>query len=221
MKYDFTRCDNFQFTAKVQGIERKGYLKVLNKENVYMFYSDGEKAFDTSLQFEYALCNESFSNMMDFNLWAENYDLEITPRNPETYNDWKVGDRVVDKETGCLYTIAAKLGDIVFLLSDNNAVTSTCTAMLVKYYALVLTDYEKELIHAQEPKKKKCRPFKNGDRVLVRDNDDAPWQHDIFYFYEEESSHPYGCQKGQVKQCIPFNEHTWKLLGTTDEYKEE
>lgn len=217
MKYDFTRCDNLQFKAKVQGIERKGYLKILNKENVYMFYSDGEKAFDTSLQFEYTLCNESFSNMMDFNLWAENYDLEIIPRDPETYTDWKVGDRVMDKETGCIYTIAAKLGDIVFLLNDNNAVTSTCTAMLTKYYTLILTDYEQELLKAQE---EKC-PFKNGDRVLVRDNDDAPWQHDIFYFYEEESSHPYCCQKGQVKQCIPLNEHTWQLLGTMDEYKEE
>lgn len=221
MKYDFTRCDNFQFTAKVQGIERKGYLKVLNKENVYMFYSDGEKVFDTSLQFEYALCNESFSNMMDFNLWAENHDLEITPRNPETYNDWKVGDRVVDKETGCIYTIAAKLGDIVFLLSDNSAVTSTCTAMLVKYYALVLTDYEKELIHAQklEKKKKEC-PFNHGDRVLVRDSDTS-WRFEVFQNYKENSSYPYECISTKFEQCVPLNEHTWQLLGTTDEYKEE
>lgn len=220
MKYDFTRCDNLQFKAQVKGVERKGYLKVLNKENVYMFYSDGEKAFDPSLQFEYVLCNNAFANMMDFNLWAENHDLEIIPRDPETYTDWKVGDRVMDKDTGGISTIAAKLGDIVFLLNDNNAVTSTCTARLTKYYTLVLTDYEKELIHAQELEKKKECPFKEGDKVLVRDSDTS-WKFDIFQNYEENACYKYECIGSEYEQCIPLNEHTWKLLGTTDEYKEE
>lgn len=215
MKYDFTRCNNLQFKAKVQGIEKKGYLKVLHGEKVYMFFTDSEKVFDASLQLEYTLC-ESFTNIMDFNLWAENHELEIIPRDPETYTDYKVGDRVFNKISGEYYKIAAKLGDIVFLLYDNARVLTLSSELLMKFDQLVLTDYEQELLKAQ---KEKC-PFKNGDRVLVRDNDDAPWQHDIFYFYEEESSHPYCCQKGQVKQCIPFNEHTWKLLDTTDEYNE-
>lgn len=221
MKYDFTRCDNLQFKAEVKGVERKGYLKVLNKENVYMFYSDGEKAFDTSLQFEYVLCNNSFANMMDFNLWAENHDLEIIPRDPETYTDWKVGDRVFTKIAGEYYKIAAKLGDIVFLLDndgDNTAIS--CTAQLTKYFTLVLTDYEKELIHAQELEKKKECPFKNGDRVLVRDSDTS-WRFEVFLNYKENTRYPYECISTKFEQCIPLNEHTWKLLGTTDEYKEE
>lgn len=223
MKYDFTRCDNLQFKAKVQGIEKKGYLKVLHGENAYMFFTDSEKVFDASLQFEYTLC-ESFTNIMDFNLWAENHELEIIPRDPETYKDWKVGDKVIGNTNNKVYTIIAVLGKAIILSKDSGiSVTALTTSDdLTKYNKLILTDYEKELIHAQglEEKRKKC-PFKNGDRVLVRDNDDAPWQHDIFYFYEEESSHPYCCQIGQVKQCIPFNEHTWQLLGTMDEYKEE
>lgn len=118
MKYDFIRCNNLQFKAKVQGIEREGYLKVSNEENVYMFYSDGEKAFDTSLQFEYALCNKSFSNIMDFNLWAENHELEIIPRDPETYTDWKVGDVLKDiVNPRDMFIIQATLGDMV-LISD-------------------------------------------------------------------------------------------------------
>lgn len=225
MKYDFSRCNNLQFKAKGdEGKVLTGYLKVAKRGEVYVlyvFYTDCEgcegcEIYDSSLQLvirDYAHCE----NIEDFSEWAEKHDLEIVIRDPETYTEYKVGDRVFNKISGESYKIAAKLGDIVFLLYDNARVLTLSSELLMKFDQLVLTDYEQELLKAQ---KEKC-PFKNGDRVLVRDNDDAPWQHDIFYFYEEESSHPYCCQKGQVKQCIPFNEHTWKLLDTTDEYKEE
>ena len=68
-------------------------------------------------------------------------------------------------------------------------------------------------------KKKEC-PFKKGDKVLVRDLDTC-WRFDVFVNYEEYSSYPYECNGSVYEQCIPLNEHTWKLLGTTDEYKEE
>lgn len=68
--------------------------------------------------------------------------------------------------------------------------------------------------------KKKVYPFKKGDRVLVRDSD-TPWNFDYFDFYREGTDYPYKCLYAPYEQCIPLNEHTWKLLGTTDEYKEE
>lgn len=219
MKYDFSRCNNLQFKAKGdEGKVMTGYLKVTEGGKVYVYPDkDGYECYDGSIQLttrDRNLCENSIINFSD---WAKNHDLEIITRDPETYTDYKVGDRVFNKISGEHYKIAAKLGDIVFLLYDNARVLTLSSELLMKFDQLVLTDYEQELLKAQ---KEKC-PFKNGDRVLVRDNDDAPWQHDIFYFYEEESSHPYCCQKGQVKQCIPFNEHTWQLLGTMDEYKEE
>ena len=222
MKYDFSKCNNLQFKAKGdEGEVMTGYLKV-EKEGegcvVYVFTGENE-SFNGSLQIvtrSYDRCG----TIEDFSEWAEKHDLKIVPRDPETYTDYKVGDRVFNIISGESYKIAAKLGDIVFLLYDNARVLTLSSELLMKYDKLVLTDYEKELILSQElEKKKKECPFKNGDRVLVRDNDDAPWQHDIFYFYEEESSHPYCCEIGQVQQCIPYNEHTWMLLGTTDEYK--
>lgn len=39
MKHDFSKCNNLQFKANVQGIEKEGYLKISNEENVYMFIS--------------------------------------------------------------------------------------------------------------------------------------------------------------------------------------
>lgn len=218
MKYDFTRCNNLQFKAKDDGGKvREGFLKVSSGGTVYVYYSNENKIFDHFLQIKFDGYHGIFTDATKFGEWAEKHDLEIVIRDPETYTEYKVGDRVINKISGESYKIAAKLGDIVFLLYDNARVLTLSSELLMKYDQLVLTDYEQELLKAQ---KEKC-PFKNGDRVLVRDNDDAPWQHDIFYFYEEESSHPYCCQIGQVKQCIPFNEHTWQLLGTMDEYKEE
>lgn len=224
MKYDFSKCNNLQFKAKDdEGEVMTGYLKVTKEGEecvVYVFPTDmqGYESYDSGLQFvirDYERCE----NIEDFSEWAEKHDLEIVPRDPESYTDWKVGDRVLNKCAGGggLYTIAAKLGDIVFLLSDNDAVESMCTAILAKYYALVLTDYEQELLKAQE--NKKC-PFKEGDKVLVRDSDTS-WKFDVFQNYEENACYSYECLGSEYEQCIPLNEHTWKLLGTTDEYKEE
>lgn len=72
---------------------------------------------------------------------------------------------------------------------------------------------------AQGEKKTEC-PFKKGDRVLVRDDDDS-WDFGTFLSYDAESSYPYDCEGNPYQHCIPLNEHTWQLLGTTDEYKEE
>ncbi len=68
--------------------------------------------------------------------------------------------------------------------------------------------------------KKKVYSFKEGDRVLARDSDTS-WNLDYFHSYREGSFYPYMCRYAPHEQCIPLNEHTWELLGTTDEYKEE
>lgn len=220
MKYDFSRCNNLQFKAKVQQIERNGFLKVSSEENVYMFYFDENKAFDTSLQFEYALCSKSFTNIMDFYLWAENHDLEIIPRNPETYTDWKVGDKVISNTGNKVNTIIAVLGKAIVLVRDAEVpITSLTTADdLTKYNKLILTDYEQELLAEQE--KEKC-PFREGDKVLVRDYDSSEWRFAIFASYNKDSKEPYKMKSSLLsyRQCISLNEHTWRLLGTTDGYK--
>ena len=214
MKYDFSRCNNLNFRLD-DGTT--GFIKVCPNNNVFLYLGkelkwDIIRAMPTFNMIA-CLATEEFAKA-----YIEKHDLEIIPRDPETYTDWKVGDRVMDKDTGGISTIAAKLGDIVFLLNDNNAVTSICTARLTKYYTLVLTDYEKELIHAQELEKKKECPFKEGDKVLVRDSDTS-WKFDIFQNYKENACYSYECLGSEYERCIPLNEHTWKLLGTTDEYE--
>lgn len=98
----------------------------------------------------------------------------------------------------------------------------------VYYYTIdgkgvIRGDESMDLFFATE--KQEC-PFKKGDRVLVRDYNNESWRPRIFSSYDsydKECKYKYECEGDDDKyiQCIPYNEHTWKLLGTTDEYKEE
>lgn len=200
-----------------------GNLKVAKEGEgcvVYVF-TDENESFNSSLQIvtrSYERCG----TIEDFSVWAEKHDLEIVPRDPETYTDWKVGDKVISNKGNQVNTLIAVLGKAIVLVRDDGApITGLTTAdSLTKYDKLILTDYEQELLAEQE--KEKC-PFKKGDRVLVRDYDDEKWHARIFDNYDKERKYKYECEDDDDRymQCIPLNEHTWQLLGTTDEYKEE
>lgn len=58
------------------------------------------------------------------------------------------------------------------------------------------------------------KPF---DKVLVRDNNSAEWRNDFFGYYSEQSYYKYICVGGSIKQCIPYNDETKHLLGTSDD----
>ena len=110
---------------------------------------------------------------------------------------------------------------IVTLIQD-----STDDSEYVYYYTIdgkgvIRGDVSMDLFFATE--KQEC-PFKKGDRVLVRDYDNEVWRPRIFSSYDsydKECKYKYECEGDDDKyiQCIPYNEHTWKLLGTTNEYK--
>ena len=58
--------------------------------------------------------------------------------------------------------------------------------------------------------------FKPFDKVLVRDNDKYIWSVELFSFYRNKHSYPFRCIGNAYSQCIPFNDDTKHLLGTTD-----
>ena len=63
---------------------------------------------------------------------------------------------------------------------------------------------------------KKEYEFKPFDKVLVRDNDSATWNIDLFSYIVSNSAYKYkySCLSADWKQCIPYegNEH---LVGTS------
>ena len=64
---------------------------------------------------------------------------------------------------------------------------------------------------------KKCE-FKAFDKVLARNCDAEIWIPTLFGFYDEEFRN-YVCMSEVFDECIPYNEETAHLLGTTDEWK--
>ena len=74
-----------------------------------------------------------------------------------------------------------------------------------------------------KPKKPKFDPktFQPFDKVLVRDGNLGNWKNLFFsYIIERETCYPYLCLNNQYKYCIPYNEDTKHLVGTSEEAPE-
>ena len=61
---------------------------------------------------------------------------------------------------------------------------------------------------------KTLQPF---DKFLVRDLNGHIWVCDLFSYIKECTQFPYKCMASYYKCCIPYNDETKHLLGTTDE----
>ena len=66
---------------------------------------------------------------------------------------------------------------------------------------------------------KTLKPF---DRILNRDSSNAKWSCNLFSHIDKksESGCPYVCEGFEWRYCIPYNEETKHLRGTTDEAPE-
>lgn len=76
-------------------------------------------------------------------------------------------------------------------------------------------DSEKKAIVDLKPKYK----FKPFDKVLGRNEKGDVWEAELFSHYREESQYPFRCIGFSRKYCIPYNEETAHLLGTTDDWE--
>lgn len=68
--------------------------------------------------------------------------------------------------------------------------------------------------------KQECE-FEPFQQVLVRDDCKRRWICALFNFYDrrKETSYPFVCIGGPFRYCIPYNEQTKHLLGTTDNWE--
>ena len=64
---------------------------------------------------------------------------------------------------------------------------------------------------------KKLQPF---DKVLVRDEYGDKWCIDFFSYKHTNNQYPYRCISNTYSFCIPYNDDTKHLVGTTDEAPE-
>lgn len=157
-------------------------------------------------------------------------DFEIVPRDPETYRDWQVGDKVIMKYVGWNEQIEVifRSGELVVCKdSDKNATeTKTCEQLYREGGRLVLTDIEQQIIEGKKPKP---HEFKKGEPVLVRSDRTHCWQLRAIslsvYGNPPKVEVTDGCDEWiywiDKDEVIPYNERTMHLLGTNEDYKEE
>lgn len=221
MNSNISKYNNLNFRLKDGTL---GFIKVDSRGSVYLYCNRGfcKKEWDVDAMMPKNNFITSFSDEDSFNSFIEKEGLEIVPRDSETYEDWKVGDMVCSRERLSMCTVIAKIGEITFLEPLEGSVTPYfhTSRGMKECYRLVPTDYEKELLRTKEEDEKKCT-FRKGDRVLVRNTDKNVWIFEKYGSYQGGDEYPYSCECDCYRQCIPFNEKTWMLLGTTDEYKEE
>ena len=70
-----------------------------------------------------------------------------------------------------------------------------------------------------EPRKERFDPktLKAFDKVLARDSDEYEWKIEIYSHKNNNNNYPYKCITYSYKHCIPYNDETKHLVGTTDE----
>lgn len=64
---------------------------------------------------------------------------------------------------------------------------------------------------------KTLKPF---DKVLVRDRENSIWNINMFSYIYNNVGYPYNCFLGSYRYCIPYNDNTKHLVGTTEEAPE-
>ena len=58
------------------------------------------------------------------------------------------------------------------------------------------------------------------DKVLVNDTPNTMWKVDFYSHKDESKAYPYRCIGNSYTYCIPYNDETKQLVGTTDEAPE-
>lgn len=79
-------------------------------------------------------------------------------------------------------------------------------------------EYLKRFFGIEQKQEYEFKPF---DKVLVRDDKDECWRADIFSHKDKNDEFfPWFCIGVRYKYCIPYNEKTKHLLGTTKNWEE-
>ena len=84
-------------------------------------------------------------------------------------------------------------------------------------YDLILEIPECLTVREKIGENQKFKPF---DKVLVRNDESAEWGIEIFERKSEDKHRPYICLAYSYKYCVPYNDQTKHLLGTTDNWEE-
>lgn len=110
-------------------------------------------------------------------------------------------------------------GGFFFCLPDGRY-HKTCDGECIVFPSKDQRDWRK--FTAPWYKKGKFDPntLKTFDRVLTRPSEDEKWDINFYSYKNPNWPYPYICIDGSYKRCIPYNDDTKHLVGTTEEASE-
>ena len=116
---------------------------------------------------------------------------------------FKVGDTIHKEGDYCNYTIKSIEQDRYICESG--------------FFLRFVDQHEWEIKEIRKFDIKELKPF---DKVLARDNNCCTWRCDFYSNYRITEYYPHRCMCNHYIQCIPYNEETKHLVGTTEDCPE-
>lgn len=224
MEYNYEllrKCHGLRFRATIANKPQEGVIKVTS-EGVMLCYGDEDPGYLVTFgrRDTLSFSNETFAILPS--------DFEIVPRDPETYKDWQVGDRMSmpGSDNDNNYTIIIfRAGELVVFKRPTGDgrwegySPYTCEELFERGWRLILTDIEKQII--EERKKAEWEP-QDGDVVYakVRHNDNAA----IFIYKRAVENRIYGYAGYNIKiarmvDTYRFAYITPNIIGDLIEYR--
>ena len=157
---DLTKCVNLRFRLRIDGTNYFGRIGTDERGRNCLFCDDGKAYWIADSSDELQRYGKSY--------------LEIFPRDPETYQDWQVGDVIYsfDDEGNTvsgedeMCRVIFRSGELVAIAENYSAEEAdingcyTCSQLFREGWRLVLTDIEQKII--EEKKKREYEP-QDGD----------------------------------------------------------
>lgn len=191
----------------------------------YYIQGNKEKADQIKAAFEKLGIDVTGFDMCNDNILFFTYELEgdgkvISTTNANLYTANIIKTHPDYKELKLPVTPKFKVGDKVIY----NGKQHTVTFVNDKYYGFsggvagCRIELQDQLLSPAPKPHYNITNFKPFDKVLVRDSDNLKWTADLFSYIDDS----FVCTGGiPCRQCIPYNNDTEHLLGTTDMCPEE
>ena len=211
---DLRKCNNLRYRAKVDGNNDYGRICVENADTGLAFLrSDLENGYVATWHCDAptieGICGRKVT------------DFEIVPRDPETYRDWQVGDKVCENEhRNACSEVIFRSGELVVFKDWNNRASNpmTCSEAFTRFgMRLVLTDIEQQIIG----EKQEYEP-QDGDVVYAKvshNDNDA-----IFIYKKAMENRIYGYAGYNIRFDKMVDTHgfayiTPNIIGDLTEYR--
>ena len=211
---DYTKFDSKFVTQKNRGttFETEDWYKVTNKAVIKQYISDieednGGKLNLTTLVIEKPKKKPVFELGKLYVFNEEDEDGELTI----------IGKLIGKNEIEDTLTFGNQ-----YEIENEKFVTDQAFDLRISVHEELREATEGEAITFHEAytiweKSKKQSAFKPFDKVLVRDSESDKWRANLFGYIDKDKY--YHCVYANWAYCIPYNEETAHLLGTTDEWK--